>query len=133
MNDIKKRANEYAKEHYMKNGASLIRAYVAGAESERKIANSKYKVFISGKVSDLEYLVAYGIFSNKDRELSAMGYKVVNPMKICKKNWSRVRCMIVCLWNLMLCDKVYQIPNWQCSKGARIEYRFAKFFKKEVL
>lgn len=127
--NIKKRAHMYAQEHYLKNGASLMRAYVAGAESERK----RTKVFISGKVSGMDYLRAYQKFAEADRLLSQMGYSTVNPMKICKKHWSWLRCMIVCLWKLTWCDKIYQLDNWRSSKGARIEYRWAKLLKKEVI
>jgi hypothetical protein len=91
------------------------------------------KVFISGKVSDLPYLVAYGNFANAERTLAAMGYEVVNPMKICKQNWSWVRCMAKCLWAIFFCKKVYQLPDWKDSKGARIECRWAKFLGKRIV
>lgn len=130
MRQIKKRAHRYAVEHqYNVNPVSLMRAYVAGAESERK----RIKVFISGKVSGIEYYVAYQTFANADRQLSSMGYQVINPMKICRKNWSWVRCMIKCLWALYFCNKIYQLPNWEESRGARIEYRWAKFLRKRIL
>jgi hypothetical protein len=136
MNNIKQRAHQYAQEHYMKNGPSLMRAYAAGAWDERELLKRHHihtKVFISGKISGLEYLVAYGNFANADRALSSMGYSVVNPMKICKKHWSWVRCMIKCLWAITFCDKIYQLPNWQESRGARIEYRWAKFLRKRFV
>lgn len=130
MNNIKQRAHQYAVEHqYNVNPVSLMRAYVAGAESERK----RTKVFISGKISGIDYYVAYGKFCNADRKLSAMGYEVVNPMKICKKHWSWVRCMIKCLWAICFCDKVHQLEDWKDSKGARIEYRWAKLLNKRFL
>ena len=130
MNNIKQRAHQYAVEHqYNVNPVSLMRAYVAGAESERK----RTKVFISGKVSGIEYYVAYQTFANADRLLSQQRYKVVNPMKICKKHWSWLRCMAKCLWAIIFCQKIYQLPNWQESRGARIEYRWAKFLRKRIL
>lgn len=130
MNKIKQRAHQYAVAHQHKSdGISLMRAYVAGAQSERK----RTKVFISGQVSGLEYYVAYGNFSYADRQLSSMGYQVINPMKICCKNWSWVRCMAKCLWAIIFCHKIYQLDNWKGSKGARIEYRWAKLLKKEVI
>ena len=129
MNTIKQRAHEYAQEHYMKNGTSLMRAYVAGAESERK----RTKVFISGKVSGIEYYVAYQTFANADRQLSSMGYQVINPMKICRKNWSWLRCMAKCLWAITFCHKIHQLPNWEERRGARIEYRWAKLLNKSFL
>lgn len=132
METIKQRAHRYAIAHQHKaDGISLMRAYVAGAESDRKI--NKTKVFISGQVSGLEYYVAYGNFSYADRQLSSMGYQVINPMKICRKNWSWVRCMIKCLWAIIFCHKIYQLDNWKESRGARIEYRWAKLLNKTFL
>lgn len=130
MNTIKQRAHQYAIEHQHKaDGISLMRAYVAGAQSERK----RTKVFISGKVTGIEYYVAYQTFANADRQLSSMGYQVINPMKICRKNWSWLRCMAKCLWAITFCHKIYQLPNWKGSKGARIEYRWAKLLNKTFL
>ena len=138
MRQIKKRAHQYAVAHEQNgNGVSLMRAYTVGALDERqemiKRHNIHQKVFISGKISDLPYLVAYGNFSNAERTLASMGYEVVNPMKICKKHWSWVRCMIKCLWAIFFCQKIYQLPNWQESRGARIEYRWAKFLNKRFV
>lgn len=130
MNKIKQRAHQYAIAHQHKaDGISLMRAYVAGAQSERK----RTKVFISGKVSGIEYYVAYQTFANADRQLSSMDYQVINPMKICKEHWSWVRCMAKCLWAIIFCHKIHQLPGWQESRGARIEYKWAKFLGKEVI
>ena len=130
MRQIKKRAHRYAVAHEQNgNGVSLMRAYTVGALDERK----QTKVFISGKISDLDYYVAYGKFSNAERMLQQMGYATVNPMKICKQNWCWLRCMIKCLWAIMFCKKVYQLEDWKDSKGARIEYRWAKFLGKRIV
>lgn len=137
MNTINKRAHRYAVAHQNKaDGVALMRAYTTGAMDEREIMKRYHirtKVFISGKVSDLPYLVAYGNFSNAERTLAAMGYEVVNPMKICKQNWSWLRCMIKCLWAIFFCKKVYQLPDWKDSKGARIECRWARFLGKRIV
>ena len=130
MRQIKKRAHQYAVAHEQNgNGVSLMRAYTVGALDERK----QTMVFISGKISDLDYYVAYGKFSNAERMLQQMGYATVNPMKICKQNWCWLRCMIKCLWAIMFCKKVYQLEDWKDSKGARIEYKWAKFLRKRFV
>lgn len=137
MNNINKRAHEYAVAHQNKaDGVALMRAYTTGAMDEREIMKRYHirtKVFISGKISGLEYNVAYGKFSNAERMLQQMGYATVNPMKICKRNWCWLRCMIKCLWAIMWCKKVYQLPDWKDSKGARIEYRWAKLLRKRFV
>lgn len=96
------------------------------------ITKNRVKVFISGKVSGIPYLVAYGKFANADKILSRLGYKVVNPCCLCKKHWSWLRCMIVCLWHLSFCDKIVQLPDWKESRGARIEYWWGKMLGKKV-
>ena len=93
----------------------------------------RVKVFISGKVSGMDYYVAFNKFSEEEAMLSRIGYEVVNPTKLCKKHWSWLRCMVVCLWNLLWCNCVYQLDNWLDSRGARIEYKWAKFLGKKIL
>ena len=41
--------------------------------------------------------------------------------------------MIKCLWAICFCDKIYQLPGWQESRGARIEYKWGKFLGKRIL
>lgn len=130
MKQIHRRAHMYAVAHERNgDGVGLMRAYTVGALEERK----RMRVFVSGKVSGEEYYAAYGKFANADRMLSAMGYRVVNPMKICRRDWCWLRCMAKCLWALMFCDKMYQLPDWRESRGARIECRWAKFLNKRFV
>lgn len=44
------------------------------------------------------------------------------------KNWTAY--MITCLRFLMKSHTVYFIPDWKTSRGAKIEYKVAKFLKK---
>lgn len=135
MNTIKQRAHEYAQEHYMKNGVSIMRAYAAGARDERRyfIKPLRIKIFVSGKISGEDYYKAYRKFSDAEKYLESLGYRVVNPMVLCKKHWSWIRCMAVCLWHLVWCKGIYQLPDWRLSRGARIEYKIAKLLGKMVL
>lgn len=138
MQEIRRRAHEYAKDRYMKNGCSLMRAYVRGSIDEREnmkkiIRSQQIRVFLSGKVSGEEYYTAYRKFADAERSLETMGYIVINPMVVCAKHWSWVRCMIVCLWNLCRCRCVYQLEDWKHSRGARIEYRVARLLNKKIL
>lgn len=93
----------------------------------------KTKIFISGKISGLNYYCAYNRFATAEKILAKMGYDVVNPMCLCNKNWCWVRCMAVCLFHLLRCDAIYQLDNWQYSRGAKIEYYIASFLKKSVI
>lgn len=91
------------------------------------------KIFISGRVSGLHYDYAYQKFASANKLLEKMGYKVINPMCICHRNWSWIRCMAVCIWNLIQCDAIYMLEDWDLSKGSKIEYRIARMLKKKII
>lgn len=135
---IRRSALRYAQEHQFKNGASLIRAYTAGAEEEKLRYKSTMrfldiKVFISGKVSGEDYYAALRKFCDAEKHLEKIGYNVINPMMLCRREWSWLRCMIVCIRHLLSCHCIYQLSNWQQSRGARIENFIAKLFNKTFL
>ena len=138
MNEIKSRAHSYAQQHSKKNEISLMRAYVDGAIKQQEIMkqhikNARVKVFISGKVSGEDYYVALRKFCDAEKHLEKIGYNVINPMMLCCRQWSWLRCMIVCIRHLLSCHCIYQLSNWQQSRGARIENIVAKLFKKTFL
>jgi hypothetical protein len=41
--------------------------------------------------------------------------------------------MAICLIALIGCKYVYFMRNWEDSRGARIEYKWAKFLGKEII
>ena len=93
----------------------------------------KTKIFISGKISGLHYYYAYHKFATAEKHLERMGYKVVNPMCLCKRDWSWARCMILCLLHLLHCQSIYMLENWEYSRGAKIEYRIARLLNKKII
>lgn len=93
----------------------------------------KKKVFISGKVSGLLYSQAKHNFDVVEKFYKDLGYTVWNPTNHCKVTWSWLRCMVVCLWNLAKCDIVDFLHGWEDSRGSRIEYKFAKLLRKELV
>lgn len=90
------------------------------------------RVFISGRVSGLREDTVRKNFSKAEKSWKNLGYDVVNPTKMCKKEWSWLRCMAVCLWNLAKCDAVYFMSNYKNSKGAQIELKVAKMLRKKL-
>ena len=104
-------------------------------------------IFISGPVSAIikerGYLAAVLDFENAETRINAKypDAQVVNPMKVCKADWSWLRCMIRCLYELFFCDTICMMPGWRDSKGSRIEHRFARrwhlnilrIFKKDIV
>lgn len=90
------------------------------------------KIYIAGRVSGIEYEEAFLNFTKAEMYWSCKGYDVVNPTKLCNKEWGWWRCMAVCLWNLFKCKYAYFMPNYVYSKGARIELFFAKLLRKTI-
>lgn len=91
------------------------------------------KLFISGRVSGLKPDTVRKNFARVEKKYKAIGYEVINPTKLCKKEWSWIRCMAVCLWNLAKCEYVYMIPNYKQSRGAKFELCFANLLGKTVV
>lgn len=89
---------------------------------------SKLKIYISGRITGLEYDEAFYNFKVIERRIIKAGFEPVNPMKLVKydpeKTW----------WDYMLedikllsgCQAIYMQNNWIFSKGATIEYCIAK-------
>lgn len=90
------------------------------------------KIFISGRISGIKYDNAKKNFRKAEKYWMEQGYEVVNPTRLCKKDWSWLRCMVVCLWNLLKCDSAYFMPNYIHSKGAKVELWFARNLGKTI-
>lgn len=96
-------------------------------------------IYIAGAVtSDIKengYLKCYQKFEQAEKTITkCFPYaKIYNPMKICKAEWSWLRCMIVCLWVLIFkCDTAIFLDDYKKSKGAMIEFKTAVLFKKRI-
>lgn len=90
------------------------------------------KIFISGRVSGIKYDTAKRNFSKWEKYWKEQGYEVVNPINLCNKDWSWLKCMCVCLWNLIKCDSTFFMGNYIYSKGSRIELFVARLFRKNI-
>ena len=93
----------------------------------------KEKVFISGRVSGLNYRYACDLFRDAEKILKSNGYEVVNPTKICKVKWCWWHSMLVCLYSMLKCDIVYFLKKHEESKGSRIELKVARLFRKSIV
>jgi hypothetical protein len=91
------------------------------------------KVFISGKVSGLAYLEACRQFYDAAKVVVTRGFHPVVPVELCRSYWGWYRCMAVCLWHLLRCKYILQLDNWEDSKGAKWEARFARVLGKRFL
>jgi hypothetical protein len=84
------------------------------------------KIYISGKITGLPYEKAFEKFERAENQLKAIGFEVVNPMKLDHKNaltWSDY--MRTDIKALMECDNIFLLSNWRESKGAILEKQIA--------
>lgn len=86
------------------------------------------KCYNSGRISGLSYLEAYNNFRRADIEIAGMGLVPVNPimlgLKPSRPYWMHI---ITDILLLARCGHIYLQRNWMSSRGARIEFRVAKF------
>ncbi len=87
---------------------------------------SPLKVYISGPISGLTVDLAKRTFDQQEELLISAGFIVVNPMNNgldYASSWGEH--MRRDIEMLLDCDAIYMLPNWQQSKGARLEYIIA--------
>lgn len=91
------------------------------------------RVYISGAISGRNInsvRLAFGLCETKLRE---MGYKTVNPTRLCPSWLPWGLCMIVDIVVLLFCDAICMLPGWEHSNGANIEYYFARQWNYELI
>ena len=96
------------------------------------------RIYISGKITGLSLADARENFSNAAFTVWWNGYEPVNPMsdvylfnKIGKLPWCVYMFFDIIL--LLQCSGIYMQSNWRDSRGARIEYKIAKFLNYESI
>lgn len=102
---------------------------------------NKIKVYLSGKITGLVHEDAFDKFEWYENYLSQKftvinpKFTVINPMKL-KPAFSLpywLFYMLRDIWELIHCKAIFLQPDWQDSKGARIEKRVAELFWLEVV
>ena len=84
------------------------------------------KMYISGKITGLDYQEAFNSFELAEKEFLIKGWEVINPMKLKHQHdesWQNY--MREDLKALLDCGCVYMLNNWEDSVGARIEHKLA--------
>ena len=86
-----------------------------------------YRLYLSGPITkDPEYKRK---FDSAREQLEAKGYDVVNPAELTKMiggSFTYNEIMDIDLDILSRCDVLVQLPSWEESRGANIEYGYAK-------
>ncbi len=88
----------------------------------------KEKVYISGRITGRPREEYAKEFAHAAKLITKRGYKPVNP---CEFPWSRWAwlsrrlsygtILLLDIWQLLRCQRIYLIPGWKDSKGACIE------------
>lgn len=95
--------------------------------------SNKTKVYLAGKVTGLNYAEATHKFGQQEVLLMRQGLEVVNPLNIVDSNDAWPVAMSKCIKALVDCSKVYFMPCWKDSKGARIEHDLASGLGIEIV
>ena len=88
-----------------------------------------YRIYISGRITGLDYKEAFDKFEQAEKELTAKGYEVVNPMKLVpfNKDWSWFDYLSADIKLMENCAHIYMLSNWRESGGASVEHEAAKW------
>lgn len=92
-------------------------------------------IYISGKITGLQYSEACALFELATMELRDAGFtgQIVNPLKLGIPEvveWHEA--MDVCMRALGKCTTIYMLSNWKYSRGAKLELEFAVINQMEV-
>lgn len=87
------------------------------------------KVYISGQMTGLGKEEYRDRFKEAERLIRNAGYtRIVNPIKVwsCRFPWlyrlvGYRLTLLYDLWLLLHCNRIYMIPEWDKSRGAKIE------------
>lgn len=92
------------------------------------------RTYSSGKISGLNYFDTEVKFEQADDEIRSLGFKPVNPLK----SWLPRRspwCLHIAadLILMLTCSRIYLHTDWERSRGAKIEKRFADLLGYEKI
>jgi hypothetical protein len=90
------------------------------------------KIYICGKITGMEWGAARAKFEEIEKSLKKE-WIVINPIKVCKTEWAWEQCMIEDFSQILICDAIFIMNNWQDSKGAKIEIAVAKELGIELI
>lgn len=106
----------------------------------------KVRCYISGKITGLPPEEYEPLFNEAEAKLKAEGYEVTNPVRIAKgiapelidqathterEIWQAI--VREDITELMKCEAIYMLPNWERSEGATLEHKIAEGLRITIL
>lgn len=90
------------------------------------------KIYLSGPMTGVEnYKIIFNLYEDT---LTNLGFSVFNPAWFDYKNgWSYDEILDLDLAALKNCQAILMLPGWEKSKGACIEYGYAKALGLSIL
>lgn len=91
------------------------------------------KIYVAGKISELNREDVVIKFEKARADIKALGHSVFVPTVL--PNYADVPhedYLHICYAMIDICDAVYMLPDWQTSKGARMELQYAADHRKEI-
>lgn len=84
------------------------------------------KVYIIGAVTGLEREEVEVKFEKAAQALKGMGMIPVNPVVLVPSSTSWTSAMKKCITEMLTCDAVLMLPDWEASRGATLEVAIAR-------
>lgn len=91
------------------------------------------KIYIAGKVTGLPIHEVTMKFGSAQKELESKGFVAINPLEVVNDwqcDWQTA--MKKCIKALIECDAIVLLPDWEESKGAKIERQLAENLQIEI-
>ena len=97
------------------------------------------KIYISGQVAGLDKEIYEDKFNSAEEYLKTIFEEcpIANPIKFTSHmnpvlhTWSQY--MLISIEELLKCEIIYMLDNWQLSKGAKIELAIAKTMEMGII